>query len=127
MTYRAIDFKTDIKVDLNTFFAIEPGDGTRYNFGIRQIPNGVMGWSRDEPLHEIVLYSPGGRNSTGALFADHGGTIRDIDIRFPVDDHTWSFDCTRRVALALINYLLCRENPYADSFSGDPAIDGYSV
>ena len=126
MTYRAINFDDDLKVNLNTFFALEPGDGTRYSFGLRQVPNGVMGWSRSEPLWEIVCYEAGGRVGGTALFADHGGTVRDIDLKIP-PGFLWTFPATRRAALALINHVLGRENPYAGTFTGEPAADGYSV
>lgn len=126
MSYRAINFDTDIKVDLGTFFALEPGDGTRYQFTIRQVPNGVMGWSREEPLWEFNLYDAGGCNGSSILFADHGGTIRDIDLRFP-DTHVWEPALTRRAALASINHVLYYPNPYAGAFTEDPEVDGYTI
>jgi hypothetical protein len=127
MTRRAINFDNDLKVNLDTFFALEPGDATRYHFGLRPVPNGVMGWSRNEPLWEITLYDAGGRNGSSILFPDIGRTIHNVDLRFP-SDGLWHYDCTRRAALALINHVLGnRDNPYAGPFSGDRAIDGYSV
>lgn len=127
MTYRAIDFDNDLKVNLGTFFALEPGDGTRYHFGLRMVPNGVMGWSRSEPLWEITAYDAGGRHGSSILFPDVGGTVHAHTLRFPCNN-LWYHDCTKRAALALINHVLGgRDNPYAAPYTGAPSIDGYSV
>lgn len=141
---RAIDFKADLK-KVGTMWQLEPGDGCSYIISARVEECSSLGWGATALLG-VTLWNSDGRKGSSALipipstFSKYYSDQRLIaprleswDLRFSESDHFANNPCTRRAVLAFATWWISEhegfgiENPYANTFSNNPPVDGYRV